>query len=238
MSSREIAELTGKEHSHVMRDIRKMLYDLFGEEGLSMFGSSYINSQNKEQPCFNLPKRETLILISGYNIQMRSIIIDRWQELENNINKTAIVPLTQLTPHEIAVRQFKGEYEIWTLLECPVHIAQQEIVKIVKKDTGVDFSEVLKHASAQQNILPEIIMLEPTDIGIKLGLGSGIEVNRLLAVHGFQTRINGEWVPTSLGEPHCQKHAWAKKNKSGYNLKWNLKFLENYFNSLDSDSDT
>lgn len=82
MSSREIAELTGKRHDHVMRDIRAMLVDLHGENGLPNFGASYINEQNKEQPCFNLPKRESLILVSGYNVHMRATIIDRWQALE------------------------------------------------------------------------------------------------------------------------------------------------------------
>ncbi len=42
-----------------------MLVELHGEGGLSSFGSSYINSQNKEQPEFKLPKREALILVSG-----------------------------------------------------------------------------------------------------------------------------------------------------------------------------
>lgn len=82
MSSREIADLTGKQHGHVMRDIREMLVQLHGEEGLSRFGSSYINSQNKVQPEYLLPKRESLILVSGYDVHLRARIIDRWEELE------------------------------------------------------------------------------------------------------------------------------------------------------------
>jgi len=79
MTSREIAELTGKEHRHVLRDIRKMLEEI----GQPNFGqSSYINSQGKQQPEYRLPKRETLILVSGYSFALRTRIIDRWQELE------------------------------------------------------------------------------------------------------------------------------------------------------------
>lgn len=85
MTSLEISELTGKQHAHVMRDIRVMLIELHGEGGLSNFGSSYTNEQNKIQPCFALPKRESLILVSGYSVQMRARIIDRWQELEAKV---------------------------------------------------------------------------------------------------------------------------------------------------------
>lgn len=80
MPSIEIAELTGKRHTHVMRDIRKMLEEL--EIGETKFGSTYQNQQGKSLPAFNLPKRECLILVSGYNLKMRAAIIDRWQELE------------------------------------------------------------------------------------------------------------------------------------------------------------
>lgn len=86
MSSREIADLTGKRHDHVMEDIRKMLTEL----GLHApgFSGTYKTDRGNEYECFHLPKRETLILVSGYSVQMRARIIDRWQELEAMHNGT------------------------------------------------------------------------------------------------------------------------------------------------------
>ena len=80
MSSLEIAELTGKQHKNVLADIRKMLDDL--EIDSAIFTAQYKDSTGRNLPMFNLPKRETLILVSGYNVTMRARIIDRWQELE------------------------------------------------------------------------------------------------------------------------------------------------------------
>lgn len=80
MSSREIAKLTGKRHDNVMSDTRIMLESL--EIQSTDFLGDYKDSKGRTYPCFNLPKRETLILISGYNIILRAKIIDRWEELE------------------------------------------------------------------------------------------------------------------------------------------------------------
>lgn len=86
MSSREIADLCEKRHDHVMRDIRQMLVELHGEGCLPRFGGTSIvqqpNGGEREVPCFFPPKRETLILVSGYKLELRARIIDRWQELE------------------------------------------------------------------------------------------------------------------------------------------------------------
>lgn len=79
MNSREIAELTGKNHGDVCRDIRTMLESLGGE---SSFASSYTTSQNKQATCYNLPYRETMILTSGYSVELRAKVVDRWMELE------------------------------------------------------------------------------------------------------------------------------------------------------------
>lgn len=87
MSSREIAELCDKRHDHVMRDIKKMLEELYPEStapkfGVSDFAGVYKDSTGRSLPCYNLPKRECLILVSGYSTALRAKIIDRWQELE------------------------------------------------------------------------------------------------------------------------------------------------------------
>ena len=81
MDSREIASMTNKDHGHICRDIRSMLEEM-GEGGESRFGSSYLSEQNKQVTCYLLPKRECLILASGYSVKLRAAIIDRWAELE------------------------------------------------------------------------------------------------------------------------------------------------------------
>lgn len=82
MSSREIAELTGKQPQHVKRDIELMLSEL-GKD-VSSFGRIYKDSMNRDQTEYVLPKDETICLVAGYNVQARMAIIKRWQELESN----------------------------------------------------------------------------------------------------------------------------------------------------------
>jgi len=115
MSSREIADLCDKRHDNVMRDIREMLVQLHGEGGLLKFEGVYRGGNGESRPCFNLPKRETLILVSGYKLELRARIIDRWQELE------AAVPAFVL-PKDFAsaLRALADESEKSAALEAKV----------------------------------------------------------------------------------------------------------------------
>jgi Rha family phage regulatory protein len=86
MTSLQIAELTRKEHRNVLRDIEEMTAALsIGVEyssKLSCTKSTYKASNGKKNPMYILPKRETLILVSGYSTELRAKIIDRLEHLE------------------------------------------------------------------------------------------------------------------------------------------------------------
>jgi Rha family phage regulatory protein len=81
MNSKEIAELTGKRHSDVMRDIRVMFSGLELDE--RKFARTYIDESNRQKPCYEMDKELTHTLITGYHVKLRNAIVKRWSELED-----------------------------------------------------------------------------------------------------------------------------------------------------------
>ena len=88
MSTREIAELTGKRPDSVLRDFRDVCEAL--EIDHHSFVEMYRDSYGREQICYSLPKDLTTTLVSGYSIPMRHAIVKRWFELE--ATTTAAIP--------------------------------------------------------------------------------------------------------------------------------------------------
>ncbi|AUR90573.1 Rha family regulatory protein [Vibrio phage 1.162.O._10N.261.48.E3] len=103
MSSREIAELTEKEHKTVMRDIRVMLNDL--GHGTDLYLGQY-SSNNRMYDEYNLPKRETLLLVSGYMLHVRVKIVDRLELLESQTQPQ--IPTNFAEALQLAANQAKA----------------------------------------------------------------------------------------------------------------------------------
>lgn len=86
MSSLQIAELTGKQHSNVMRDIRNILEQLEEKHKFNfelMFKITKLgNNAERKDPYYLLTKKDSLLLASGYDANLRAKIINRWEELE------------------------------------------------------------------------------------------------------------------------------------------------------------
>lgn len=108
MTSLEIAEVIGKQHAHVMRDIRSLL-----ERGCdkSNFGLvEYKDKKGEERPMYQLTKKGCLILASGYDALLREKIINRWEELEIQVRKSEIIMPNFSNPAE-AARAWADQYE-------------------------------------------------------------------------------------------------------------------------------
>ncbi len=106
MSSREIAELCEKEHRHVARDIEVMFEQLeINPKGYVQIWTHPQNGQSYRE--FMLPKDLTLTLVAGYSVKLRKRIIDRWLELENQQNPTALLPQNYLQALEQLVASEK-----------------------------------------------------------------------------------------------------------------------------------
>lgn len=107
MSSLEIAELTGRRHADVIRDIRKLLGQGVNERNFALV--DYTDAKGEKRPCYELTKKGCLILASGYDAKLRERIIDRWEELETKERATQLIPNFS-NPAE-AARAWADQYE-------------------------------------------------------------------------------------------------------------------------------
>lgn len=91
MSSRLIAELTGKDHKHVLRDCLNM----FEELGLDTIGyvQNWTHPQNGQSyKEYLLTKDLVETLITGYSIKLRYQVIQQLHEIENQLTPKVLLP--------------------------------------------------------------------------------------------------------------------------------------------------
>ncbi|SOB76159.1 Phage regulatory protein Rha (Phage_pRha) [Marinobacter sp. LV10R510-11A] len=103
MSSREIAELTGKQHKHVIRDIKTML-DALGD-GSDLDHVREERDRRDYTSCIHLNKELTETLVTGYSIPLRHKVIKRLHQLENELKGNRGLPawIQNLSPQALTV---------------------------------------------------------------------------------------------------------------------------------------
>lgn len=112
MSSREIAELTKKEHRNIVPVIEQLI------DGGVLKNSRpnyYVHPQNKQQYLeYFADKRDSLVIVARLSPEFTAAVIDRWQELENNQPK---VPTNFIEAMTLALEQAKQIEQQTLLLE-------------------------------------------------------------------------------------------------------------------------
>lgn len=150
MSSREIAELLGKRHAHVMRDIRIMLEQLSDNPDSGYQQNQVLTDicpQTKRIACYHLPRRECEILVTGYDVVRRTKVIDRWLELE--------AKQVQALPQDYL-----------SALKC---LVEAEEVKEVQR---IALAEAQPKVEYYDQLVDSEGLLTPTQIGSKYGISA------------------------------------------------------------------
>lgn len=145
MTSKEIAEITGKQHSHIMRDIRTLLEQGVSESnfGLSSYLQEQPNGGTKDVPMYVLTKKGCLILASGYDAVLRERIINRWEELELKEKNKFHVPTTFAEALRLAAEQQERIEEQQRLIEVQKPKAEFYDDVVDSKD-AIDMQTVAK----------------------------------------------------------------------------------------------
>lgn len=79
MTSREIAELTGKRHDNVMQVIRDLIAGEILTPEIQELTFEHRGNQYRQ---YGLNKRDSLVLVARLSPEFTAAVVDRWQELE------------------------------------------------------------------------------------------------------------------------------------------------------------
>jgi phage regulator Rha-like protein len=182
MSSREIANVTGKRHDNVKRDIVAMLKDL--KVDVLSFEDIYLDGRNREQVQYLLDREHTDCLLTGYSAPMRMKVIRRWRELEQQqgareqvlLNGTKVVG-------ELAI------LECFTRLLKPAPSSQMLMLAKIAANNGLDAQflpgyaiDAAPDAAGGSSMPTKAVTALIKDHGIA---STAAAFNRALASHGF-----------------------------------------------------
>ena len=191
MTSLEIAEVTGKQHKNVMRDIRNIL-----EQGVQqlnfepMFRISKLgNGGERKDPYYQLTPKGCLILASGYDALLREKIINRLEKLEKNskpkLPETYLDALKQLVASEEQKQQLALENK------RQAQELEAKEAQITELNTAV--SEMQPKVSYVDTILQCKDTVQTTIIAQDYGK-SAKAFNILLRNFGIQRKVGATWV--------------------------------------------
>ena len=148
MSSREIAELTGKQHKNVLRDVNVML------ESLEKVGSDlsqavrYTDERGRTSEV-RLDRVLTETLLTGYSIPLRHRVVTRLQDLEKVSRHSMSLPTNFAEALQLAADQAKQNASLHLVIQ-----QQAPKVQALERLSGTHGSICITTAAKQLGIGP------------------------------------------------------------------------------------
>ena len=168
MTSLEIAQLSGKQHSDVMRAIRKMesAWTEVCKCKFALTSRTIIqpNGGTREVPCYLLTKAECLYIATKFNDEARAKLVIRWQELEEE--------------RMMEMQQPKQKFQEIRLLAC-----DEEVLDEADDILGDELARLNRYSR---------FCYTPTEIGKPFGM-EGRDLNSFLCDRGIIRWARGQW---------------------------------------------
>lgn len=191
MSSLQIAELTGKRHDAILRDIRNLLEQgVQAHNFVELFNIRQLpNGGSKQEPFYQLTKTGCLILASGYNAVLREKIINRWIELEMMLMPQA--PKTFAEALRLAADKVEENERLLGEIEN-----QQKLLTVQNeqiRDLNEANAEMRVKVSYYDQILASKSTVTTTQIVQDYGMSAkkfNIELRNLK----IQRKVGGQWI--------------------------------------------
>lgn len=152
MSSREIAELTNKEHKNVLRVIRELISAQLLDAQIEPLKFEY---RNQWFDYYELNKRDSLVIVARLSPEFMAFVVDRWQELEEQVNSNSPI-LPDFNDPVKAARAWVDEREQTILLTHKVEELEPKAEfhdKVTSSKDAISLAQAAKTLGTGRNRL-------------------------------------------------------------------------------------
>lgn len=198
-NSKLVAEVFGKEHRNVVRDIKNLIEGgVLKNEQTPMFEeTTYINEQNKQSyPMFIMNQDGFTLLAMGFNgkkaMEFKLKYIEAFNKMKKEIEVTKpSVPQNYLEALKSLVKAEEEKQQL--ALENKKQ--QEQIVTISKAnmELGSKITEMLPKVSYYDRILQSNATMTVTQIAQDYGM-SAMRLNKELESMRIQHKVRGQWI--------------------------------------------
>lgn len=189
IDSREVAEMVGKQHNELLKDIRRYAEQL-GEGKIPQSDffteSTYKSDRGKEYPCYNVTKKGCEFIahkLTGVKgTEFTAKYINRFHEMEDAIK--AHIP----TGNELIALAVVEAQKLLAQKEEEIKQLEDSIQQMDKVIT-----ELTPKADYADRILSSNDCMTVTQIAQDYGL-SAVSFNRILSRAGIQRKVGEQWI--------------------------------------------
>lgn len=205
MSSREIAELTGKEHKNVIRDIRAMRGELEKD------GSDLSHEIREEvdargyAACIHLTREMTELLLTGYSVPLRLKVIRRLNELESQ--QAPRIPQTLAEALRLAADQAEQIEQQQAALAIAAPKAAF-VDQYVDNTGSMSFRQAAKLLKANERQFRQLLL----DRGVMYYLGG--------VLTPYQQHIDAGRFEVKTGTSERNQHAFTQARFTAKGMQW------------------